>query len=78
MKVTKEEAEFVEKSLADFRKKKSEPVKPTEAELDLQEIEQEIVEESADADNECASCGWKFNGKPENCPQCEVALDWEN
>lgn len=75
MKVTKEEKELVEKTLADFRAKKSQP-QPSEAELDLKEIEQEIVEEE-EADNECASCGWKFNGRPDNCPQCEVALDWE-
>jgi len=73
--LTDDEKKHLAKSLSDFRKKKSE-VKPSEPELDLQEIEQEIVAED-DAENECASCGYSFNGKPEKCPQCETELDWE-
>lgn len=75
MKVTKEEKEFVEKSLADFRAKKSKP-EVKEPELEVPEIEQEIDFEE-DAENRCASCGWELDGKPDKCPQCDVDLDWE-
>ena len=75
-KVSKEELEFAKQQILEYRKKKQQKAtEPQEQELDIEEVEQDIINEE-EPENECENCGWKFNGKPERCPQCDVELDW--
>jgi rubrerythrin len=77
MVLNEEESALLTKTLREHRAKKVSPTKDIDAQL--KKVEQEIVDEpDVDNMNQCAECGWQFEGQPEKCPQCSVDLEWSD
>jgi len=77
IKITDEEKAFLKSQLNEFRAKKQQyqELKQLEVELELPEVKQEIFEEH-EPENVCSNCGYKFDGRLERCPKCDVEFDW--
>jgi len=79
IKATEEEIAEIKKFVEELKQKRQKPQEPQEPkELDIKELEQEITDENQEEENYCDNCGWKLEGKPAKCPQCDIELDWEN